>query len=79
MKRTYYCYYAKRCFVLFLFLSMTLVAQAQTVAGTVTDESGVPLPGATVVVLTPNIAYATVIMLSIVVAVVVVVGATVVC
>ena len=33
---------------------MSLVVQAQTVGGTVTDEAGVPLPGATVVVLETN-------------------------
>jgi len=33
MKRTYYCYYAKCCFALLLFLTMTVVAQAQTVQG----------------------------------------------
>lgn len=54
MKRTYYFYYGKQCFALFMFLSIMLVAQAQTVQGTVTDESGVPLPGATVVVLETN-------------------------
>src|SRR6056300_308635 len=54
MKRTYYCYCAKRCFALFFLLFMSLVVQAQTVGGTVTDEAGVPLPGATVVVLETN-------------------------
>jgi len=54
MKRTYYCYCAKRCFASFFLLFMSLVVQAQTVGGTVTDEAGVPLPGATVVVLETN-------------------------
>ena len=47
-------YYLKQCVALFLFSTMAVVAQDRTVQGTVTDDAGVPLPGATVVVLETN-------------------------
>ena len=47
-------YYLKQCVALFLFSTMAVVAQDRPVQGTVTDDAGVPLPGATVVVLETN-------------------------
>ena len=51
MKRTYY---VKQCFALLYLFSLTVFAQDRTVQGTITDDAGVPLPGATVVVLETN-------------------------
>jgi hypothetical protein len=47
-------YYAKQCFALFFFITMSVVAQDRSIQGTVTDDAGVPLPGATVVILETN-------------------------
>lgn len=51
MKRTLY---VKQCFALLYLFSLTVFAQDRTVQGTITDDAGVPLPGATVVVLETN-------------------------
>ncbi len=51
MKRTHY---VKQCFALLYLFSLTVFAQDRTVQGTITDDAGVPLPGATVVVLETN-------------------------
>ena len=40
----------KICTSFLLFFALTLSAYAQQISGTVSDENGVPLPGATVVV-----------------------------
>ena len=42
--------FTKICMSFFLFFALTLSAYAQQISGTVSDENGVPLPGATVVV-----------------------------
>ena len=47
-------YYAKQCFALFFFIKMAVIAQDRSIQGTVTDDAGVPLPGATVVILETN-------------------------
>ena len=47
-------YYAKQCFALFFFITMAVVAQDRSIQGTVTDDTRVPLPGATVVILETN-------------------------
>ena len=38
------------CMSFFLFFALTLSAYAQQISGTVSDENGVPLPGATVLI-----------------------------
>ena len=38
------------CFSFLMFFALTLSAYAQQITGTVTDDNGVPLPGATVLV-----------------------------
>ncbi|MEK9604165.1 MAG: SusC/RagA family TonB-linked outer membrane protein [Flavobacteriaceae bacterium] len=47
-------YHAKQCFALFLFVTTAVVAQDRSIQGTVTDDAGIPLPGATVVILETN-------------------------
>ena len=42
--------FTRICTSILLFFALTLSAYAQQVSGTVSDENGVPLPGATVVV-----------------------------
>ena len=42
--------FTKICTSFVLFFALTLSAYAQQISGTVTDENGVPLPGATVLV-----------------------------
>ena len=42
--------FTKICVSFLMFFALTLSAYAQQVTGTVSDENGVPLPGATVVV-----------------------------
>lgn len=51
MKRTYY---GKLCTALCFLITIAVNAQDRMVQGNVTDDAGVPLPGATIVVLETN-------------------------
>ena len=42
--------FTKICVSFLMFFALTLSAYAQQITGTVSDENGVPLPGATVIV-----------------------------